>query len=1091
MGAGLYLYSQETCARDQTKVTDETYRNETERLLTGMWQQALSREKISINDNFFELGGNSFTAIWVENAVQKTFHKTIPLTDIFKYPTIKELSLCLQSISPDKYTAPEPVEKKEYYGLSSAQQRLYVLRQMELDSTSYNVSSAVRIEGKPDSEKVVRSFRQLIKRHESLRISFHIVKETPVQRIHEQVQWEIEYYSATEDTVHHSFIRPFDLSLAPLLRVGLIKLAEERYILIVDMHHIITDGVSTDMFVRELMALYNGEALPSLKLQYKDYAEWQNSASQKKIIHKQQEYWLRQFAAEAPVLNLPCDYPRPIMQSFEGEVLSFELPAQSARALNQLALDTDTTLYMVLLAIYNVLLSKLSGQEDIVVGTPGAGRRHADLDRIIGMFVSTLAMRNYPEGNKKFIDFLAELKQTTLETFENQDYPFEELVDKLAINRDAGRNPLFDVMFAMQNMNVSEIEIPGLHLKPYPFFNETSIFDLNLHCIEIEKKLLFTLEYCTKLFETATIERFISYFREVISIVTGNPGIKITDIEIISGEEKKQLLVEFNDTLSDFPQEKTIHRLFQEQVDRTPDHIAAVFKRRQLSYKQLNTSANRLARLLREKGVKTGMIVGIMLERSLEMLIGIIAILKAGGAYLPIDAQYPEERKKYMLTDSKIRVLLTNFDRENAVDRVLPGIEKIDLRDEKTYIYEGKSNTPPNINTGSDLVYVIYTSGSTGNPKGVILEHRNLVNLLDFQYKRTNIDCSKILQFSTISFDASFHEIFSALLTGGTICLVDANTRTHIPGLFKYIHENRVKTLFLPISFLKLIFGEDDYIKLIPGCVTHIQTAGDQVVISHHFKEYLNRNNVFLHNHYGPSETHVVTTLTINPREEIPELPSIGKPIANTRIYILDKNNGLLPRGAPGELWIGGVQVGRGYLNNPELTAEKFDKDLWDYRDYQDDNQKFLRGGPGGAVFSKSAPTGRRRQKLYKTGDLARWLPEGNIEFLGRIDSQVKIRGFRVELGEIESQLLGHNRIKNAAVAVKTDKSGDKCLCAYVVAGKESNELSISELRAFLSEKLPGYMIPAFFVLLDHLPLTPNGKVDRKALPTIDMTLHW
>jgi tyrocidine synthetase-2 len=481
----------------------------------------------------------------------------------------------------------------------------------------------------------------------------------------------------------------------------------------------------------------------------------------------------------------------------------------------------------------------------------------------------------------------------------------------------------------------------------------------------------------------------------------------------------------------------------------------------QISYREMNERSNRLAYRLREKGVGPDSPVGLMVERSVEMIIGVLGIMKAGGAYLPIDTEYPADRKRYMLEDGEVRCLLASDGIEDIGAEIINRLEITDMRKEETG-RDGKNNLEYT-GSGSHLVYVIYTSGSTGKPKGVTVEHRNLVNLLKFQFKYTNIDCSRILQFSTISFDASFHEIFSVLLSGGQLYLVNKEIRTDIPELFKLIERNVIKTVFLPISFLKVIFKEEEYLKAVPRNIRHIQTAGEQVVISNAFKSYLRERQVYLHNHYGPSETHVVTTLTIAPRGDIAELPSIGKPVMNTGIYIVDKWGKLLPPGAAGELWIGGVQVGRGYLNRPELTGEKFVS------------------SPLSAVIS---PPGKHSKviddRLYKTGDLGRWLPDGNIEFLGRIDHQVKIRGFRVEPGEIESRLSNYPGIKEVVVLVREEVSGDKYICAYIVF---DSEYEISGLREYLSKKLPDYMIPSYFVRLEKIPVTPNGKIDRKALP--------
>jgi len=1095
------------------------FENETEEKLAEIWSDILGLEKNTIgrDHNFFELGGHSLKATTMMTRIHKEFNTRVKLVDIFKAPTIGEISAMLQDIHMERHIAIPRVKEKEYYVLSAAQKRMYVLQQME-GGISYNMYRVMILEGALDMDRLIETADQLIRRHEAFRTSFMIKDKEPVQVVHDprNIKFEIEYHDlgmkkkkqekveGESDNVglHHPstqfiighFLHPFDLLQAPLLRVGLIKIEAEHHIMIVDMHHIISDGTSLDILTRDFMAFYAGDRLPVPRLRYRDYSEWQQGPEVKEALEQQEEYWVQAFGGEIPVLDLPLDYVRPKVQSFEGSTLDFEIEGTDARALKALALEEESTLYMVLLSIYTIFLSKLSRQEEIVVGSPTAGRRLPDLEQIIGMFVNTLALKNDPVGEKTFREFLREVKENTLSAFENQDYQYEELVKRVPVARDTGRNPLFDTMFIVQNVDMPELKIPGLTLKPYDYDNGISKFDLLLQCFETEEKLCFILEYCTSLFKEDTIRRFVEYFRKVASDVVECPDAKISGIEIISAEEKKQVLYDFNDTAADTPEDKTIHELFEEQTARTPDHIAIaaqstihmtqMIHMSYMTYKELNKKSNQLALLLREKGVTRDMVVGFMVERSIEMIIGILSIMKAGGAYLPLDTQLPKERKTYMLRDSNVKLLLTNDDKK-IVKRYLPDdIEVIDPGEKNTYQMSGGESNPHYIKKtgGSNLVYVIYTSGSTGRPKGVMLEHRNLVNLIRHQYEYTSIDFSRVLQFTTLSFDVSFQEIFSTLLAGGQLTVVSKETVKDIPELFRVVDRNKLRTLFLPASFLKFVLNEEEFIGLIPGSVKHIVTAGEQAVINDHFRKYLKENRVCFHNHYGPSETHVVTTLTLKSEGDIPELPSIGKPILNTGIYMLDKWMNLLPMGVPGEIYICGSQVGRGYLNNSQLTNEKFDHDFQDYQDVKI-KQKFC-GGPGGGFLKE--PPGRRRHKIYKTGDLARWLSDGTIEFLGRIDLQVKVRGYRIELGEIESRLLNHEEIKEAVVLAKERAGSDKYLCAYIIARSMEPgawRVKADELREYLSQTLPDYMIPSYFVHLEKIPLTPSNKVDWKALP--------
>jgi amino acid adenylation domain-containing protein len=1599
-------------------VSNERYvapRNEIEKTLTKIWAEVLGEDKlkavpgISIEDNFFHLGGHSLKATILSAKIHKTLRVKLSIADIFKNPRLREQAEYIQRTAKILHASIEPAEEKEYYPLSPAQKRLYVLHQMIPGSVNYNMPMVMSFEKKIQREKIETIFKILINRHESLRTSFEAINEKPVQRIYKEVDFSIGSYEITGEEDEHiiaNFLKTFDLNKPPLLRAAIANIKSTRQILYIDMHHIITDGTSQDILQKEFMALYSdpapGSRFPPLKLQYKDYSEWVKSREKEETIKKQEVYWQREFAGEIPVLELPIDYPRPLMQSFAGNKVYFTLEPGETKTLKIISRENDVTLYMTLLAVFSILFLKLSGQEDIIVGTPIAARPHTDLQQVIGMMVNSLPMRNFPSPAKTFRFFLKEVKQRTLDAYENQEYPFEELVEKVSVYRDTSRNPIFDIMFAFQN----QVEEPGSEEPGYEGhrgvttrvpIHKVSRFDLAFDALESEGKIQFCLEYCTKLFKPTTVEKFIKYYKKIIAEIAKNREQKLAEIEIISGEEKEEILRISNGEEESGYQGKPLHQWFEQQVEKTPHRLAVTGTRLDhISYEQLNREANRLAHLLREKGAGPGGVVGVMMERSVEMIIAILAVLKAGGAYLPIDPQLPGQRLKIMLADSGALLLLTsrsvldqfsfsytdlknleaddknlvitpprsqikeleslpiidrtlvdyekylpyvglarakntvslqatrgcpyhclychkiwpkkhmmrsaghifeevrrcyeagmrrfsfvddifnlheknsgeflrkiinhgldvqlyfpnglrgdiltkdfidlmieagtivinlaletasprlqkrlgknlnlekfqenvhyiankypqvvldmelmigfpteteeeaqqtlemlksfkwihfpglnilkiypntdmyrfaiesgvtkksiarstnlayqdlpetlpfskNFTRQyqarfmkeyfllkerlldvlpvqmatatedelvqkynsylpvevksfsdilhfaavskeelgkaelkqvdymdapgfnKKIRKFFPGKEKnnnafkillldlsllfsrdsnmfFDMIEEplglmalltyldkkfthkiqgkiaksridfdsyeelkaliadfkpgmigiRTLTYykeffhktvllirqwgfkgaiaaggpyatsdytlllqddsvdlvvmgEGEStfahlmekvlendNRLPgkeilsqipgivfakgkdkvksreiilpdevnisgelakypvenleNIQPANNLLYLIYTSGSTGNPKGVMLEQQNLINLIHYQFKHTNIDFSRVLQFTTISFDVSAQEIFSTLLSGGQLFLIHKDTLGDIPSLFKVVKNNNIRTLFLPASFLKFVSSREDYIKLLPSCSKHIVTAGEQAIINDSFKRFLQRNNVYFHNHYGPSETHVVTALTLEPRGEIPALPAIGRPVANTGIYLLDKGLHLVPLGVPGEIFIGGSQVGWGYANNPELTSEKFLP-----------------------LFHKSY-----RSYIYRTGDLARWLPDGNIEFLGRIDHQVKIRGFRIELEEIENHLLNHEEIKDAVVVVNTDKKDEKHLCAYICSGVE---LGVSELREYLAVSLPDYMIPAYFVFLEKIPLTSTGKVDRKALP--------
>jgi amino acid adenylation domain-containing protein len=1033
----------------------EAPRNDVEAKLADLWQEVLEHRKMGINDNFFELGGHSLKATIVVSRIFKMLNVEVPLREIFKNPTIKELAAYIQATEHGQYIAISPVEKREYYPVSSAQKRLYIIDKLEGAETSYNIPGVLVIEGEMDRGRLKTAFQGLVNRHEAFRTSFEMNAGEPVQRIYDQVELKLGYREANGleiETIVSEFIRPFDLSQAPLLRVELIKLTESKHILLYDMHHIISDGTSTGILTREFVRLYQGEKLPELRIQYKDFAVWQNELFKKGKLQKQEEYWLNTFRGEIPVLNLPTDYSRPAVQSFKGASIAFELGEELTCKLNQLMQETGSTLYMVLLAAYNVLLAKYSGQEEIIVGSPIAGRHHADQEKIIGMFVNTLAMRNYPVGDKTFREFLGEVNENALKAYENQDYQFEELVEKLKVRRDLSRNPLFDMMFVMQNIESRNEAIAGLRIRPYPYDTMVAKFDLTLTAAGNGQGISLVLEYCTKLFKAETIERMAVHFRDLIQRIVQDPEAKLAELEMLTAAEKHRILYEFNATKADYPKDRTIQELFEEQVAKTSDNIALVYEDKEMTYEELNQKANQLARLLREKGVGPDCIVGIMVERSQEMVVGILGILKAGGAYLPIDPNNPKERIKYILEDSRTKIILTQ---SKWIEKIKFNGNVINLEDKA--IYQGESFNLSRLTSPHNLAYVIYTSGSTGNPKGVMIEHYSLVNRLHWMQKSYALtEKDVILQKTPYTFDVSVWEIFWWALYGAKVCLLTPGGEKDPETIVRAIKQNKVTTLhFVPSMlniFLEHIENQTNIEDL--SSLRQVFASGEALspVQTNRFNRILNNTyGIKLHNLYGPTEATVdVSYFNCSCDGEL-EIVPIGKPIDNISLYIVDQGMKLQPIGVAGELCIGGDGLARGYLNRPELTGDRFVCN------------PFIAGG-----------------RMYRTGDLARWLPDGNIEYLGRIDHQVKIRGFRIELGEIENRLVKHEAIKEAVVIAKEDGNGAKYLCAYLVAGRE---LTVKELREYLGQELPEYMVPSYFVQLDRLPLTPNGKIDRKALP--------
>ncbi|HLP44298.1 MAG TPA: amino acid adenylation domain-containing protein, partial [Candidatus Kapabacteria bacterium] len=854
-----------------------------------------------------------------------------------------------------------------------------------------------------------------------------------------------------------------DLSKAPLLRVGLLTVNHGRQILMIDMHHIITDRISHNILEKEFRALYFKEELTPLRLQYKDYSEWQNGKAHHQMIKEQEKYWLEIFSGEVPVLNLPFDYSRPIMQSFEGNMIQFSLAVKESRSIKNLAKETGTTAYMFILSVLTILLSRLSGQEDIVIGTPIAARRHSDLEKIIGMFVNTLAMRNAPCGEKSYREFLMELKQCTLEAYENQEYPFEELVDNITVSRDIGRNPVFDIMFNLLNIQEYNDTIPDTGTEEYRSAHIQGIakFDLTLTAVDMGERLLFNIEYCTRLFKPETIDRFISYFKKLLDSIFQDINKKLCTLDIITLEEKNRVLYEWNDTRGDYPKDKTINQIFEEQVKLTPDHIAVIgpWEREKensgidnlgstaihLTYLHLNEQSNRLAHMLQTKGMGTDTIVAIMVERSIEMIVGILGILAAGGAYLPIDPEYPQERIDYILRDSNAAILLKNTNKKEIncqLSIVNSQLSMCELR--------GSLHHPSIVHHYNHLAYIIYTSGSTGRPKGVMVQCRNVVRLV----KNTNyipfMAGKRLLQSGILAFDASTFEIWGALLNGLTLCLVKKEIILTADRLKEKIKKYDIEIMWMTSP----LFNQLSQIDIdIFSNLKHLVVGGDVLSVIHMNRLKREFPDLKITNGYGPTENTTFSTTYLIEKEYDINIP-IGKPIANSTAYIVDRNNFLQPIGVAGELLVGGDGVALGYLNNPELTAKKFKK----HRSY-------------GSY---------RTNILYKTGDLARWLPDGNIEFIGRIDQQVKVRGFRIELGEIETCLAKITGIKESVVIVREDEPGDKYLCAYIVSTKA---YEIIELREYLTKELPAHMVPAYFVPVEKIPLTSNGKIDSKSLP--------
>ncbi|MCP5045762.1 MAG: amino acid adenylation domain-containing protein, partial [bacterium] len=1038
-------------------------RDEVEEKLAGLWENILmlggaasaapGNGGIGIDDNFFHLGGHSLKAMHLVALIHKTFHVRIPFPEIFETPVIRDLARRVKELRRDEGQAVEVVEEKEYYPLSSAQQRIFLLYRMNPLSINYNMPLLFTVAGDTRRDTLETALLALIERHESLRTSFRMLNEEPVQEIHFPVGFQTEDIGAGIDgsgdrgskEFIKRFVRPFDLSVPPVLRVGLGTASNGGdCFLAIDMHHVMSDGISLQVFLKELIALYNNETLAPLRFRYRDYTRWQQGWKEGEGFKKSEAYWLGEFMGEVPVLNLPLDHSRPLVRDDAGSFINFQLDPEKSAALKGLSDSAEVTLYVLLLSAYTVLLSRLSGQEDIVVGSPIAGREDENFSGIMGMFVNTLAMRSSPGGHKRFQHFLMEVKDRALNAFENQGYPLEELVKKVMVNRDGDRNALFDTMFSMQNIEPTPLSSPALTLKPFSCSLNTAKFDLALQAEEVGENIDFSFEYSTVLFNEETVQRFPRYFKKIIAEVIDSPLKTLGKIDCIPEEEKHQLLVEFNDTRVEYPEPEPVHLLFEKQAEKTPDRIAITGDGETVTYAELNIKSNQLARVLIEKGVRqdTITIVAIMMERSIEMVTGIFAILKAGAAYLPIDPGYPGERVNYMLKDSAAKVIVT----DGLMVKKLVGSGQ-------------PTNKPINRQTNkrANLAYIIYTSGSTGKPKGTMVEHHSLNNIifaLNEQYP-FGADDTYLLKTSYV-FDVSLTELFGWFWNGGRLSLLEPGEEKDPVKILESIESTGVTHInFVPSMFSVFVamLNSDNILKL--SRLKYLFLAGEQLP-----GNVMNRFNAFdipvkVENLYGPTETTVYTTVYPLSQWDGDQHIPIGKAFPNVQRYIRSKDGYLQPIGVPGELYIGGVGVARGYLNQPELTNEKFDPN----------------------------------SSLYRTGDLAKWLPDGNVLFLGRMDDQVKIRGFRIELGEIENRLLRHAEVKEAVVIAKEEEAGDLYLIAYYIPVQGDvvplwdREIPGPELRDYLSSYLPDYMIPGYFVHLDRIPLTVSGKVNRRLLP--------
>ncbi len=1069
-------------------------RNPVEEKLVEIWESVFTARPIGIHDRFFELGGHSLLAVRLNFRIRETFAVELPMQSLLEAQTIVALAEGLAS-GRWKPTASQqaplrPVPRQGPLPLSFAQQRLWFLDQLEPNSPLYNVPVMARLRGTLDLGALRQTLNAIVARHEALRTRFVDANDGPVQVIEDPLSLEVRQHelngipesereAEAQRLASEEANRPFNLSTGPLLRAMLLRLKADEHLLVLNLHHSVSDEWSLRVLFRELAALYSGflrgqpADLPPLPVQYADYAVWQRQWLQGEAFEKELDFWKAQLGGNPLVTELPPDAARGSRPSFRGAWQTRALSPELSLALAQLAQREGVTLFMVLLAAFKTLLHRYTQQEDIIVGSPIAGRSQAETENLIGFFVNTLLLRTDLSGNPSFTELLQRIRSVTLGAYEHQEAPFNKIVEALHPERSLNHLPFTSLLFVLQNNVVESLPLPALQLEFAELVNDTAKFELTLLVQETSRGLVTRVEYNTDLFESATITRLLRQYETLLAGIAANPGQRLSALPLMPEEEQKQVLHDWNQTAKEYPKHKTLVDLFEEQVACTPQAEALVCGRTRLTYRELHARSSDVAQHLRALGVGEEMPVGICLERSWEMVAAILGTLQAGGAYVPLDPAYPQERLAFMVEDSGLQVVVTQTklaERLSAAPcsrrrkETLTSSQPVDTQEQSLVSTPSTALAEPtlllldNLEPRTDaaptphsalgtphpqsLAYIIYTSGSTGRPKGVALEHRGAVSLMHWARDVfSSEELSGVLAATSICFDLSVFELFVPLSWGGKVILAEnALALAELPAKGEVTLLNTV-----PSAMRELL-----RLKAVPPSVRVVNLAGEPLSSELADQVYRETSVEKVYDLYGPTET---TTYSTGALRRPGDRATIGRPLANEQVYVLDRQQQPVPLGAAGELYIGGDGLARGYLKRPDLTAQRF--------------------------VAHPLKAGAR---LYRTGDLARWRPDGNLEYLGRLDQQVKLRGYRIELGEIETVLKGHAAVGDAVVLVREDSPGEKRLVAYVVA-RSGQELAEGELRQFLEHRLPSYMAPACFVVLQGFPLTPNGKVDRRALP--------
>ena len=1026
-------------------------RNELDTTLILALNKILNISNISIEDSFFDLGGDSLSAIAFANIVAQDLKVTLTVNDIFKHPTISELSDYIATLSQKQPKSTiVKADKNKSYPASSAQKRIYYASGADGNSVLYNIAGGIIVDKALDIALLQQCFETLIARHEVLRTRFDIIDNEIIQIIEDSIPFTLSVASNMSDsfdTIYADFVKPFDLSKSPLFRAKAITLKDDKMLLLLDMHHIISDGTSLGILLQELCDLYNGKTLLEKQIDYKDFTLWEKEQFEKEEFKCSKDFWINQYQDEIPLLNMPTTYARPSIQSFEGSNYYAKLPRETFNKINEISKKLGITPYMLLLSVFYILLNKYTSQDDIVIGTPIVGRELPELSNMLGMFVNTLALRNKIDSSSSFHDFATNLKEYCLAAFEHQNYPFDELVKELKIKKNTSRSALVEVMFAYQNNGYPTVCFDNTHAKYFIPNSNISKFDLTLEVLPMENELALRFEYCTKLFGEDFIQRFSSHYINILTTILENDTIKIADIDMLSKEERHQILYNFNDTAMDYPIDHNLLDLFCDVIKSYPNNIAVSNLAHQITYQELDLKSNFLAHQLASLGVSSGDVVGVCLNRSIELLISIWAILKLGAAYMPMYIGYPADRLSYMLSDSSSKVVITN----TSLSSLFKEHKKIIIDDFSNIenLDSFKVNHPI---LPESTAYVIYTSGSTGRPKGVRVSHRNLVNFIyNFNTFYKKLDASdNFLASTNISFDVSIWELFMPILNGAKLVLNTEEILSNIIDYCNTILSEQITALYIPPNILNEVF---ELLKNSPDIKINKLLVGVEAIRKETLNKFFELNDdMIIVNGYGPTETTICATALPYKKDlnNVSTSVSIGYPLYNNQIYILNNSLSPQPIGVPGEIYIGGVGVGNGYINNAEANKKSFVR---------------ING-----------------QLLYKSGDLAKWNSNGTIDFIGRIDNQIKLNGYRIELNEINSVIQSYPSVNQCYTTI-TKNENTSYLITYFTA--DSN-INIKDLKSYMQTKLTFYMIPRFLIQIDAFPMTVNGKIDYKALPIPD-----